>query len=194
MKVPGSQMRALFFLFFALVGLRVGAQGQTSDIPSALTLENAIRIAIDRNPTLAAAKNEIQAAEGDRIAAGKKLNPAFSLQFEDFPISAHPGPFFDVQEITSRVDYEIERGGRRKLRAESASQALAAQKLAFDDQARLMRLEVERAFFSGSKRPGTVCRNPCRSAWDRSQPRWVRFTNTRSEGRGCRIRNKKSNT
>jgi cobalt-zinc-cadmium efflux system outer membrane protein len=121
-------------------------QAQEPVIPSSLNLDDAIRLAIDRNPTLAAAKNEIQAAEGDRLAASKRLNLAFSLQFEDLPISSHPGAFFDVQEITSRVDYEIEMGGRRKLRTEAANQALGAQKLAYQDQVRLMRLQVQRAF------------------------------------------------
>ena len=145
MTLRSSCARALAFL--AVLTAPAVIQAQESDIPSRLTLEDAIRLAIGRNPTLAAAKNEIQAAEGDKIAASKRLNPAFSLQFEDFPISAHPGPFFDVQEITSRVDYEIERGGRRRLRTESANQALEAQKLAYQDQTRLMRLEVERAFY-----------------------------------------------
>jgi cobalt-zinc-cadmium efflux system outer membrane protein len=122
-------------------------QAQEPQIPSGLTLEDAIRLAIAWNPTLAAARNEIRAAEGDRIAADKRLNPVFSLQFEDFPISTHPGPFFDSQGITSRVDYEIERGGRRRLRTESANQALEAQKLAVQDQTRLMRLQVERVFY-----------------------------------------------
>jgi outer membrane protein, heavy metal efflux system len=145
MSVCSSYMRALLLIVVVLSASTIYAQN--SDIPSRLILEDAIRLAIDRNPALAAAKNETQAAEGDKITASKRLNPAFSLQFEDFPISTHPGPFFDVQEITSRVDYEIERGGRRRLRTESANQALQAQKLAYQDQARLMRLEVERVFY-----------------------------------------------
>jgi outer membrane protein, heavy metal efflux system len=146
MPVLGSRMQALLYVVIILSASFI--QAQESDLPSSLTLDDAIRLAIDRNPTLAAAKNDILAAEGDKIAASKRLNPAFSLQFEDFPISAHPGPFFDVQEITSRVDYEIERGGRRRLRTESANQALEAQNLAYQDRMRLMRLDVERAFYS----------------------------------------------
>jgi cobalt-zinc-cadmium efflux system outer membrane protein len=148
MAVLGSRVRVLLCLVIIIVSAtRMQAQGAAQDIPSALTLENAIRLAIDRNPTLAAAKSGIQAAEGDKISASKRLNPAFSVQFEDYPIRVHPGPFFDVQEITSRVDYEIERGGRRQLRTEAASRALEAQKLAYQDQTRLMRLQVEQAFY-----------------------------------------------
>jgi len=145
MPVRGSRMQALLCLVFVLSASRI--QAQESEIPSRLTLDNAISLAMGRNPALAAAKNEIQAAEGDRVAAGKRPNLALSLQIEDYPISAHPGPFFDVQDITTRVDYEIERGGRRRLRTESADQALAAQKLAYLERTRRMRLEVERAFY-----------------------------------------------
>jgi outer membrane protein, heavy metal efflux system len=147
MPVLGSRTRALLCLFIVAGATGMQAQGQAPDIPSALTLENAVRLVIDRNPTLAAAKNEVQAAEGDKVAASKRPNPAFSLQFEDHPISTHPGPFFDVQEITSRIDYEIERGGRRKLRTEAAGRAVEAQKRVYEDQQRLLRLEVERVFY-----------------------------------------------
>jgi cobalt-zinc-cadmium efflux system outer membrane protein len=147
MQVLRSCMRALFCFALIAGAARVQLRAQAADIPSRLTLEEAIHLGIDRNPTLAAANNDIQAAEGDRIAASKRPNPTFNLQFEDYPVSTHPGPVFDVQEITSRVDYEIERGGRRKLRTEAASQALTAQKLAYEDRIRLLRLEVERAFY-----------------------------------------------
>jgi cobalt-zinc-cadmium efflux system outer membrane protein len=116
------------------------------DVPSRLTLEDAIRLAIGRNPSLAAAKNEVQALEGDAVAAGKRLNPAVSLQAEDFPIRANPGPFFNSQEITLRFDYEIERGGRRQLRTDAARQSLEAQRLAYQDRVRLMQLQVKQAF------------------------------------------------
>jgi outer membrane protein, heavy metal efflux system len=145
MSVRNSSMRASLCIIVVLSASYLPAQDAV--IPSKLGLEEAIRLAIGQNPTLAAAKNEIQAAEGDKISASKRLNPALSLQFEDFPIRAHPGPFFDTQGITSRIDYEIERGGRRRLRTESANQALEVQKLAFQDQTRLTRLEVERAFY-----------------------------------------------
>ncbi len=144
MPVHCPRMRALVFAVVVMTASRV--QAQESDIPSRLTLQEAIRLAIGRNPSLAAAKNEIQAAEGDKIAASKRLNPAVSLQAEDFKLSSNPGPFFQTQEITLRFDYEIERGGRRRLRTEAAGQALKAQRLAYQDRVRLMTLEVERAF------------------------------------------------
>jgi outer membrane protein, heavy metal efflux system len=137
---------SLAFLTLAFLPGPSMVGGQDLDIPSNLTLDNAMRLAVDRNPTLAASKNEILAAEGDRIAAGKRPNPVFSLQFEDFPLSASPGPFFDIQEITSRVDYEIEMGGRRQLRTQAATQALEARKRIYADEVRRMLLRVQEAY------------------------------------------------
>jgi len=144
MPVRGSRMRALLFTVVVLSALRI--QAEESDVPSRLTLEDAIRLAVTRNPLLAAAKNEVQALEGDTVAASKRLNPAVSLQTESYPISVNPGPFFSNQEITLRFDYEIERGGRRQLRTEAARQAVEAQRLAYQDRVRLMELEVKRTF------------------------------------------------
>ena len=133
----------------ALICIALGIPGvpaQEPDIPSRLTLDAAIRLAMDRNPLLTAAKEEIRAFEGDQIAAGKRPNPSVSLEVEDYPIQAHPGPFFQNQAMTLRLDYEIERGGRRQLRTEVAAQAVEAQRWEYRNQVRLMQLEVERAF------------------------------------------------
>ncbi len=144
MSIRRARMAALLIMSASIAS---GSRAQEPDIPSSLTLKDAISLAIGRNPILAAAKFDIQASEGDRVAASKRPNPAFSLQAEDFPIRTNPGPFFQTQEITSRIDYEIETGGRRRLRTQAADQAVEAQKLGYQNQIRLVRLEVERAFF-----------------------------------------------
>jgi cobalt-zinc-cadmium efflux system outer membrane protein len=134
-------------VFFILLGMSASrSQAQVPTIQSRLTLRDAIRLAIGQNPVLAAAKCEIQALEGDRIAASKRPNPTVSLQTENLPIRAHPGPFFSDQEITLQLDYEIERGGRRRLRTDAAVQAVEAQRQQYRNQVRLMQMDVERAF------------------------------------------------
>ncbi len=144
MPATNSRMRAAIIL--AVLWASTALWAQTSDIPSRLSLEQAVRLAIARNPSLAAAKNEIEALEGDSVTAGRRLNPAVSFQQEDFPIRANPGRFFGTQELTLRFDYEIERGQRREWRTQSARQAVEAQRLAYRDQVRRIQLEVELAF------------------------------------------------
>ncbi len=144
MPAPSSWIRAFLLAVVVLNSSRL--QAQDSAIPSRLTLQEAIRLATVRNPAIAAARNEIEALEGDSVAARQRLNPAVSFEESDLPIRTNPGRFFGTQEITLRFDYEIERGGRRQLRTESAQQAVDAQKLTYQDQVRRLELEVKHAF------------------------------------------------
>jgi outer membrane protein, heavy metal efflux system len=144
--MPARRSRMRAFFLFAVVLSSSCLEAQDSAIPSRLTLEESIRLALARNPLLAGAKNEIEALDGDSLAASRRLNPAVSFEQADLPIRTNPGRFFGTQEITLRFDYEIERGGRRQLRATAAQQAVEAQKSAYQGEVRQIELEVKRAF------------------------------------------------
>ena len=139
-------LRTRMFLCITVILSGSRLQAQDAAIPPKIGLQEAIRLVIARNPALAAARNEIQALEGDALAVSKRLNPAISLEMEDYPIRENPGPFFSNQGITLRFDYEIERGGRRLLRTEAARQAIEAQNLVYKDRVRRIELEVKRTF------------------------------------------------
>ena len=80
----------------ALIGALANAQGPP--IPSRLTLREAVRLAVERNLSLRAAKNEIEMATADLVAAHKRLNPAFTFEMENYPyFRSNPGPFFSIQ-------------------------------------------------------------------------------------------------
>ncbi len=83
-----------------------------------------------------------------RIDASKRLNPAFSAYFEDYRLfHSEMGPFFQTQEITVRLDQEIETGGKRKLRTQAAELRSQAQKAQTDNVVRALVLDVRRAYF-----------------------------------------------
>ena len=123
--------------------------GQTNaEMPEQLDLKKALKVALGSNPQLKAARNEIEIAEADRVGASKQLNPAFSAYFEDYRLfHSDIGPFFQTQEITVRLDHEIETGGKRKLRTQAAELRSQAQRAQTDDVARALSLEVRRAYF-----------------------------------------------
>src|SRR5262245_48266125 len=106
-----------FLLFWPFACL-----GQISaEMPEQLVLKEALEIAIRNNPQLKAARNEIEIADAEKMDASKRLNPAFSAYFEDYRLfHTEMGPFFQTQEITVRVDQEIETRGKRKLRTQAA--------------------------------------------------------------------------
>jgi outer membrane protein, heavy metal efflux system len=125
--------------------------GQSSgEVPEQLDLRKAIEIAIGNNPQLKAAKNEIEIADAERVDAAKRLNPAFSIFFEDYRLfHSEMGAFFQTQEITIRLDQEIETAGKRRLRTQAAELRTQTQKAQYDNVRRVLVLEVRRAYFQG---------------------------------------------
>jgi len=123
--------------------------GQTNtEIPEQLDLKKALEMAVANNPQLKAARNEVEITEADRIDASKRLNPAFSAYFEDYRLfHSEMGPFFRTQEITVRLDQEIETGGKRKLRTQAAELRSQAQKAQTNNVVRALVFDVRRAYF-----------------------------------------------
>ena len=130
---------------FAVAGI---ASAQTGEVPARMTLDEALRLAAARNPTLAAARNVVEMAQGDRIGAELRPNPAVTLNGESYPVGTTPRPsFFNGQELTLRVDQEIETAGRRGLRLKAAAQAVDATQAGYRNQWRQLELDVKRAYF-----------------------------------------------
>lgn len=91
--------------------------GQASAVPTELKLEEAIRMAVERNPELKAARKNIDIARADLIDASKRLNPVLTIGGENYPLfESRQGSFLNGQELTARIDYEIETFGKRRLR------------------------------------------------------------------------------
>ena len=122
----------------------IAVSGQA--VPRELTLADALRLAAERNPTLAAARNLVDAAEADRVTARQRPNPALTFDSEGAsPFRTQSAG--DGHEYVVRADQEIEIGGRRGLRIRLADQGVEAFKATYRDQARRLEMEVRRAYF-----------------------------------------------
>jgi outer membrane protein, heavy metal efflux system len=128
-----------------LAGGRVSAQ--TADVPTRLSLADAVRLAVERNPSLDAARQQQGAAEADIAAAGRWINPVTTFNSEGYNGDPPGAGFFNQQELTLRVDQEFELGGRRRLRSSAATSAAATGRRTIDDQVRQLRFEVQQAYF-----------------------------------------------
>ena len=137
--------------FCCMFFLTLCCQSQTrSEIIEQLDWKKTLEIAMTNNPQLKAARNEIEIADAERIDASKRLNPAFSTYFEDYRLfSSEMGAFFQTQEITVRLDQEIETAGKRRLRNQVAELRTQAQKADYDNTRRALVLDVRRAYFQG---------------------------------------------
>lgn len=123
------------------------ARGQDFVIPARLTLDDAIRLAAERNPSFAAARNAIDIAEAQRLDARLRPNPAASFESVGRPPGATP-PSLDDHEYVFRVDQEIETAGRRRLRTHASEAAIAVAQGEVDDARRRLDLDVRRSYFA----------------------------------------------
>ncbi|MGE3277378.1 MAG: TolC family protein [Vicinamibacterales bacterium] len=122
-------------------------EARQAPIPDALSLDTAVRLALERNPLVSAAASAVAAAEGQRLDVSRPPNPALTVEGGNYPLfePSRP-PFFDGQELTVRVDQEIETAGRRRLRTEAADQAVTVAQSMLQDRRRRLTLETERAY------------------------------------------------
>jgi cobalt-zinc-cadmium efflux system outer membrane protein len=106
--------------------------------PSALTLAQALSLALERHPELAAARSEVLASEAARLVAGARPAPVVEGELEDTRR--------DTRSTTLRLAQPIELGGKRQARldvADSARDAALARQALRRGQ---LRAEVTAAF------------------------------------------------
>ena len=137
-----------FLVAFGCSALQAQQPERGEPIPPTLTLEQAVEFALTRNPSIAAARNTIEMAQGEAVTASLHPNPAVSVDTENYPyFSPNPGPFFSNQQITARFDYEIQTKNRLKLRTEAAQGAVRREEAELNNVARLLRLEAQSAYY-----------------------------------------------
>jgi len=134
-------------VWFAVLGVALGGalHAQPPELPSTLTLEDALRIAEARSPLVVAAQQTVAASQADATGAGRHLNPSLAFSSEGL-FSQTDAPFADSQQIQLGVQQEFETAGRRGLRTEQARYALAASQASAQDVLRQLRLDVRRAY------------------------------------------------
>lgn len=100
-------------IFTAVFVLR--AFGQEAAAPQALVLEDALRLALEKNAGLRAGQLGVQAADGRLLQAGAIPNPTLSAEVEDFG-GKDELKGFDGSSTTIAIEQTIELGGKRTAR------------------------------------------------------------------------------
>lgn len=139
-----SNWLALMAIVF---GFLSGLEAQEAIVPSPLSLPDAVRLSIERNPALKAQQNSVDIATAERLDASKRLNPALTVGSEGWrTFSTDQGPFFRTQELTGRFDYEIETASKRQLRTRIADLSVQTAQASYEDRKRRLILEVQRVY------------------------------------------------
>lgn len=117
--------------------------------PQTVTLDEAVREALEKNLSLLAERFNLSVADARIIQARLRPNPVLSLGLdyqnvfrEHFSLDNGAGP----PEANARVDYLIERGGKRQSRIDVAQGAKEVARLDLLNTTRGLILDVQNAF------------------------------------------------
>ena len=133
------------------------AQGQTAPQatpPAAgppISLDDAVRMALEHNQTLLAQRLSIDISKADEITAGLKPNPNLALGFDGVPVapSQFNTTFFtDVAQYSAALSYTFERGGKRNARVLAAKDNTDATAKSVADAERQVRFQATQDFIN----------------------------------------------
>jgi cobalt-zinc-cadmium efflux system outer membrane protein len=113
--------------------------------PSMITVDQAVDEALQNNLDLLAQRVELTLAEARLIAARLRPNPVLSVSGDHLDVLGTGFNEINVggpTEISSRVDFPIERGGKRKLRVATANYAKEIAEARLLDAIRKLKLDV----------------------------------------------------
>ena len=141
----------ILLLSSAILCVHSAAQQVTpvNPLPQTVTLNEAIQEALQKNLSLMAERYNLSVADARIIQARLRPNPVLSLGIDyqnvfrqTFTQQNGAGP----PEANARVDYLIERGGKRKDRIEVAQDAKDVARLEFLNTTRGLILDVQNGF------------------------------------------------
>lgn len=153
-----NRIAVLPILIFLTFGTQAAPSAQGTNPRAAppastpLTLDEAIRLAIEHNQALRAQRLNIEQARANEITAALKPNPVFTNVNEDFQIFSPSNLTLQNlrtnQEFTNSVTYTIERGGKRLKRIQVAEDTTDVTAKTVLDAERQLRFQVAQAFIN----------------------------------------------
>ncbi|MCC6264440.1 MAG: TolC family protein [Bryobacterales bacterium] len=142
-----NAMRALYACLPVLLMHALWAQPAQPAAP--LTIDAAVKEALDHNLGLLAQRFNVPIAEANLITARLRPNPVVSVGGDHLDVlgtgynaSNAAGP----AEYSLRTDFVLERGGKRQSRIEVAQNSIQLARLQLLDEARKLILEVQSSF------------------------------------------------
>ena len=129
----------------------LSAQSQPGAAPvTAVTMDDAVRLALERNQAIRAQRLTIDESKADELTASLKPNYTFSGGADGFPIFA-PDQWSwsylgQVVQYSANVDHVYERGGKRDKRMTTAFDAIDVTTKTVTDAERQLRFQTQQAF------------------------------------------------
>jgi cobalt-zinc-cadmium efflux system outer membrane protein len=150
MRVGTMTMWQLFGAFAVALMLPGAAAAQVGPPMTRVSMDDAIRLAIERNQSLTAQRLAIDASKADEITAALKPNPGLSVGADGLalfsPSQLTPGFLKDNVAYSGSLSYLFERGGKRGQRITVAQDTTDLTAKTVLDAERQLRFQTEQAF------------------------------------------------
>jgi cobalt-zinc-cadmium efflux system outer membrane protein len=128
------------------------ASGQTPQGPVAVTLDQAIQMALEHNHNLLAARTTVQQSEAQEMTANLRPNPTLFTDWEYLPLVNPGGSIADYLHNSTEgdigVSYLFERGKKRQHRLQAAKDATAVTRSQVADNERGLTFQVAQLFIN----------------------------------------------
>lgn len=117
-------------------------------LPTLLSMDDAIRIALEHNQALRAQRLNIDQSKAGEITAALKPNPTVSTIVDQVGIFSPQNIRLGTQAYTQALSYTVERGGKREKRVVVAKDNTEAAAQTVTDNERTLRFQVAQAFIN----------------------------------------------
>jgi len=127
------------------------AQPQVSSFtnaPTLISMEDAVRIALQYNQALRAQRLNIDQSKAGEITAALKPNPVFGSLVDTIPIFSPQTIRLQTQIYEETLSYTVERGGKREKRVAVAKDNTDVATKTVTDNERQLRFQVVQAFIN----------------------------------------------
>jgi outer membrane protein, heavy metal efflux system len=143
-RVLKRQLSAVSIVFLFGPAARVGL----AQAPAAISMDDAIRIALAYNQNLRAQRTTIDQSKAGEITAALKPNPVFSTLVDTIPLFSPQKIRVSTQIYSESLSYTLERGGKREQRVEVAKDNTDVSVKTVADNERQLRFQVAQAFIN----------------------------------------------
>lgn len=137
-KVASLHMRYMLAAVLVLIGST--QQAVSASASAEISLSDALRIAIENNPSLAAANWGVGVSRGERTQAGLFQNPEISWEMEDTRR--------DTRTTTVQLTQPLELGGKRGARIDLADRGIDVAQVEVEQARNALRAEVIQVFYA----------------------------------------------
>ncbi len=120
----------------------------TAQPPKLITMEDAVRIALQYNQSLRAQRLNVDQSKAEEITASLKPNPTLGNLIDTIPLFSPQTIRLSTQIYSESLSYTVERGGKREKRVVVAKDNTDVAAKTVTDNERQLRFQVEQAFIN----------------------------------------------